>query len=152
VCRDIPAERKEFLVFLSEFSGSVPGKAVAFSAAFAKAVEAGKAAGNGAKPAPMFLVEPSNPLAKGYSPPKAAWHVPEGVCGFAWVNVSPGNCSFAKWLVKNGFARKAYGGGVDIWISDFGQSMERKEACANAVAEVIRNEVGVKAYARSRMD
>ena len=50
------------------------------------------------------------------------WHAPEGVCGFAWVKVSPGNSSFAKWLVKNKMARKGYYGGVEINISDFRRS------------------------------
>jgi hypothetical protein len=126
-------------------------KAVAFEAAFAKASAAGKAAGEAAKPTAMMMVEPSNPL-NANSVPKAMWHVPEGACGFAWVNVSPGNSPFANWLKKNNLARKAYAGGVDIWISDFGQSMERKEACAYAMAKVLKEELGVNCYASSRMD
>ena len=126
-------------------------KSAAFEAAFAKASAAGKAAGEGAKPQAMMVVQPSNPL-NDNSVPSAMWHVPEGVCGFAWVNVSPGNSPFANWLKKNKLARKAYGGGVDIWISDFGQSVERKEACASAMAKVLKEELGVNAYASSRMD
>ena len=80
------------------------------------------------------------------------YYEPEGMCGFAWVKIRPGNSSFAKWLVKNKLARSAYGGGVDIWISGFNQSVERKEACARAMAEVLRNELGVNAYADSRLD
>jgi len=127
-------------------------KAAVFEAAFAKAAAAGQAAGEAAKPRAMMVVEPSNPLASGYSVPKAMWHVPEGACGFAWVNVSPGNSPFANWLKKNKLARKAYSGGVEIWISDFGQSVERKEACAYAMAKVLKEELGVNVYASSRMD
>jgi len=129
-------------------------KFAAFEAAYNKAAEAGRAAGEAKVPRPMMVVQPSNPL-NDNSVPKAMWHVPEGVCGFAWVNVSPGNSSFAKWLVKNKLARKAYGGGVDIWISAFNQSVERKEACANAMAEVLKAEVGsnsLRIYASSRLD
>jgi hypothetical protein len=68
------------------------------------------------------------------------------------VIVSPGNCPFANWLKKNGSARKAYNGGVQIWIGDFGQSQERKEACARAIAKSLREELGVKAYADGRLD
>jgi hypothetical protein len=124
-------------------------KYAAFEAAYAKAAAAGMAAGEAAKPRAMMVVEHSdaNPLV-----PKRMWHEPEGMCGFAWVNVSPGNSPFANWLKKNKLARKAYGGGVDLWVSAHGQSVERKEAHAYAMAEVLRNELGVKAYASSRLD
>jgi hypothetical protein len=130
-------------------------KYAAFEAAFAKASAAGRAAGEAAKPRAMMVVEPSDPLAKGYSVPKAMWHVPEGVCGFAWVKVGPGNSSFAKWLMKNKLARKSYYGGVEINISAFNQSKERKEACANAMAKVLNEELAdskLRIYASSRMD
>lgn len=126
-------------------------KHAAFEAAYNKAAEAGRAAGEAAKPHAMMVVQPSDPL-NDNSVPKAMWHVPEGMCGFAWVNVSPGNSPFANWLKKNKLARKAYGSGVDIWISAFGQSVERKEACASAMAKVLRDELGVNAYASSRLD
>jgi hypothetical protein len=129
-------------------------KYAAFEAAYAKAAAAGQAAGEAAKPRAMMVVQPSNPL-NDNSVPKAMWHVPEGVCGFAWVKVSPGNSPFANWLKKNKLARKAYGSGVDIWISAFGQSMERKEACAYAMAKVLNEELAsnsLQIYASSRMD
>lgn len=129
-------------------------KYAAFEAAYGKAVAAGQAAGEAAKPRAMMVVEHSNPL-DANSLPKRMWHEPEGMCGFAWVNVSPGNAPFANWLKKQKLARKAYGGGVDIWISDFGQSVERKEACANAMAKVLKEELGsnsLSIYASSRLD
>jgi hypothetical protein len=78
-----------------------------------------------------------------------------GVCGFAWVDVRPATCSFARWLVKNGLASKAYSGGVRIRISEFGQSLERKEAAAQAMAGVLTASpllAGVRIHAGSRMD
>lgn len=129
-------------------------KYASFEAAMAKASAAGRAAGEAAKPAAMMVVQPSNPL-NDNSVPKAMWHAPEGVCGFAWVKVSPGNSPFANWLKKNKLARKSYYGGVEINISDFGQSMERKEACANAMALALNEELagqGLQIYASSRMD
>jgi hypothetical protein len=122
-----------------------------FEAAYNKAVAAGKAAGEAKAPVPMVVAEHADPL-NDRSPVNRAWHCAEGACGFAWVRVRPGNCSFAKWLVKNGHARPAYEGGVDIWISAFNQSVERKEACARAMAEVFRSELGVNAYSDSRLD
>lgn len=129
-------------------------KYAAFEAAFEKAVEAGKAAGLAKVPQPMMVSEHANPL-NDASPVKRAWLVESGVCGFAWVSVSPGNSSFAKWLVKSKLARKSYYGGVEISVSDFGQSMERKEACASAMAEVLKAELGsnsLRIYSNSRMD
>jgi hypothetical protein len=73
-------------------------------------------------------------------------------CGFAWVNIKPGYSAFAKWLVKNEYARKdSYYGGVTIWVGEFDQSMYHKETFAERLAEIFR-ENGIKAYANSRMD
>jgi hypothetical protein len=123
-----------------------------FRALFDKAYEAGLAAGKAAIPATMVVGSPSTPLGNDIDPSKPVYFVNEGCCGFAWVNVSPGNCRFANWLKKNGLARKAYGGGVDIWCREFGQSMTRKEAWADAFADVCRDAGVPRCYAGSRMD
>lgn len=99
---------------------------------------------------PMVVQQHANVMDDS-SPVTQSWYVSDGVCGFAWVTVRPGNCSFAKWLVKNNLARSAYGGGVSIWISQFNQSMQKKECYADAFAKVLRD-AGIKAYAGSRMD
>ncbi len=122
-----------------------------FESVFNEANRAGFAAGEAAKPAAMVVSERANPL-NDASPVSREWYVADGVCGFAWVTVSPGNCSFAKWLVKNKLAKKAYGGGVSIWISGHGQSMQRKEAHASTMAAILSSKLGVSAYADSRMD
>lgn len=116
-----------------------------FSALVARAAAAGRVAGNAIVPRHM-VVYGGRP---GEVPVR--YDVPEGPCGFAWINVSPGNSPFANYLKKNGIAHKAYRGGVDIWVGDYGQSLDRKEAHANAYAEVLR-EAGIRAYADSRMD
>lgn len=121
-----------------------------FEALMAEAWEAGVAAGNAARPSVMIVEERANPL-DDLSPLRQQWIEPEGPCGFAWVNIYPANSSFGRWALKTGAARKAYGGGLEIWISLFNQSVERKEACASAMAAVLRRG-GLQAYANSRLD
>jgi hypothetical protein len=123
-----------------------------FEAVFNEANRAGFAAAEAMTPRAMVVASHANPLDDS-SPVEKAWYVADGVCGFAWVKVVPGNSSFAKWLVKAGIAKgRAYGGGVSIWISAHNQSMERKETHARVMAEVLRAKLGIKAYAESRMD
>lgn len=122
-----------------------------FSELYSKAQAAGVLAASGAKVAPMVVYEADvlsgQPVAGGKS-----WFVEDGVCGFAWVNVKPGNCAFANWLKAKGYGRAdSYAGGVCIWISDYNQSLQRKEAHAHAMAKVL-SDAGIKAYAGSRMD
>jgi hypothetical protein len=73
-----------------------------------------------------------------------------GVCGFAWVKVKA-NTSFGSWLRTVKGEKLSYTGGYDIWVREGGQSMERKEAFAEAFAEVL-TKYGIEAYAESRMD
>jgi len=102
------------------------------------AIAAGRAAGLGVVPQPMYI--------QGYAP------VMDGACGFAWVNVKPANSAVAKRLVARGMARKdGYYGGVTVWISDYNQSMTRKEAHARAFAATLAA-AGIRAYSASRMD
>ena len=115
-----------------------------FRAIYEEAQLAGRAAGELAVPEPMVIV--------GYE------HEPvnDGVCGFAWVNVRPGNSSFARWLKKENLGRTdSYAGGVTIWISAWGQSYERKMAHAQAMAESLKSHpllAGAKVYASGRLD
>jgi hypothetical protein len=78
--------------------------------------------------------------------------VTEGVCGFAWVNVKPGNSAFARYLKETNVARKdSYYGGVTVWVSHFNQSYERKMAYARAFAGVLQQH-GINAHAMGRLD
>jgi hypothetical protein len=79
------------------------------------------------------------------------WVEESGMCGFAWVVVKAANKGFGHWLLKSGRARKSYYGGAEIWVSEFGQSYERKSAMASAMATVF-NEAGFDSYAGSRLD
>jgi hypothetical protein len=127
------------------------GRYAKFEAAYAEAYKAGCEAAAACTPTPMVVAERSNPL-NDLSAVRQAWHVPEGVCGFAWVKIPKGNSSFARWLAKVSKARKSYYGGFEINIREYGQSMQRKEAHARAMAKVLNEKLGVEAYADSRMD
>lgn len=78
------------------------------------------------------------------------YYVADGVCGFAWINV-PGNSAFGKFLKNEKGCRTGYPKGINWWISEYNQSMERKEAFAYAAAKVLQK-YGIKAQAYSRMD
>jgi hypothetical protein len=118
---------------------------------FRKAQAAGLAAGNAAKPTAMVVGTPKNFLGDEIDYTKRTYYVSEGVCGFAWVTIRPGNSSLARHARRLGIGGRAYGGGVRIWVDEYNQSMERKEKHAHAFADVLR-EHGVEAYAQSRMD
>lgn len=84
-----------------------------------------------------------------------AWLVAEGVCGFAWIVVTPATSSFARWCSKNKIGYKAYQGGWTISANDLvpnaGQSYERKLAAMNAAAAVLRGH-GISCRVQSRLD
>jgi len=113
------------------------------SALWDVAYKVGMAAGEAILPVPMTVVNSHNPNER--------YHVSEGMCGFAWVNVKPGTSKFARWLKTNADGYKDYHGGISVWISEFGQGIARKEACAKAIARVLRL-AGITAYGQSRLD
>jgi hypothetical protein len=123
-----------------------------FAEVFAAAERAGRVACGAARPTPMIVTERMNPLDDA-SPVKRAWHVPEGVCGFAWITIRPGTSAAARYAVKRCGAKRAYGGGVSIWLGfeAGGMFLERKEAYAGAYAGVLRA-AGIRAYSESRID
>jgi hypothetical protein len=116
---------------------------------------AGMAAGNGKTPTPMivgtakgFVGEAANQIDEA----KPTYYVPSGVCGFAWIVIEDGRSGYARWTKKNvKNSHKNYYGGWAVWCFEFGQSMERKEAYADAYAQVLKSR-GIAAYAQSRMD
>jgi hypothetical protein len=80
-----------------------------------------------------------------------SWHVPGGVCGFAGV-VMPGNRGLGAWLRKRKVGHRHWPTGWYVSTNGADQSMERAEAAAHAMAEVLR-EAGVeRVYSHSRMD
>ncbi len=99
----------------------------------------------------VMVVREENILINNVPVGDKVYYEPDGACGFAWVVIRPGNSPFANWLKKVGKARKHWQSGVCIWISDYNQSMAKKEAHAYAMAKVFAA-AGIKAYADSRMD
>ena len=87
-------------------------KVADFKGLFATAVCAGGEAGKALQPVPMLVGSAKSLFGSEMDHSKPVYYVADGVCGFAWVNVRPGNSAFAKWLVKNDSGRKiesAYG-------------------------------------------
>ena len=75
-------------------------------------------------------------------------------CGFAWVDIKErSNSKLGKALQGVGFRKSWQSGVLQLWdpAQHRGQSMDCKEAGAEAYAEVLRN-YGIKAYAGSRAD
>lgn len=120
-----------------------------------KAHQAGITAALAKVPTPMIVGTPTRPFGNDIDYTEQTYIVPGGVCGFAWVWTS--GRGFGGWLLKNGHAKYHYGGGVSVWVGRDQhpvlntQSMEIKEAYADAYAEVCR-QAGVTAYGQSRMD
>lgn len=113
-----------------------------FGSLYETAHAAGMAAGYGSTPNPMVVSEVGG---EGKS-----WYVSEGACGFAWVTIK-GTTPFARWAKGAKKASKAYPTGYWFWVSEFGQSVDRKEKYARAFAKVL-NEHGIEAFANSRLD
>lgn len=125
---------------------------IEFTKIYDEAHAAGMAAGKGATPTPMIVGTPTNFFSNDIDMSKPVYHVPDGPCGFAWVIIKPGTSAFAKWMNDAGHSRKDhYYGGVCVWVSGFSQSMARKEAYADAFADVLKKH-GIKAVSMSRMD
>ena len=126
-------------------------KLAKFEWILSEAIAAGDKAMKECVPTPMVVQQHSQPF-NDNSPVVKQWDVPDGVCGFAWVVVTPGTSSFARFLRKKGYTGSDYySGGVTIHADGGGQSMERKIAWASAVAGVLQDN-GIDASTRSRMD
>ena len=83
-----------------------------------------------------------------------AQHGEDWYCGFAWVTVyEKGSTKLGRALKSVGF-KPAYGGGLQLWNpSGHGtQSMSVKEAGASAAARILKERLGVTAYAGGRAD
>lgn len=122
------------------------------SSLYAKADAAGRAAVEKLKVVPMVVGHAKGVFGNDIDYSRETYFVEDGVCGFAWVNVKPANSKFAKFLKENLRARNdSYLGGVSLSISQYNQSLQKKEAYAYAFAKVLE-EAGIRAYANSRMD
>ena len=119
---------------------------------YTEAHSAGMAAGHGCTPTPMVVGTPTTPLGDDIDYTKDTYYVSDGMCGFAWINIKPARGKFVTWLKKADIGRKDnYYGGYTIWVSEFGQSVTRKENYARAFAKVLGDN-GITAYNMSRLD
>jgi hypothetical protein len=152
----------------------------AFQDLIRRADAAGEQAVADATVVPMVVYSPRDPVASllggddgGPDPNQPVYHVPDGVCGFAWVNAKASATEgrkFLNWLKGSVKSSKpfsdvqpastqaprldSYYKGVSIWIGGFNQSMQKKEAYGRAFAKVL-NEAGIDGlgvYCMSRMD
>jgi len=116
---------------------------------YVEAYEAGLSAGNDAD-TPKFIVGDAIGLSNeiDYSKPT---FIMDGLCGFAWVNISPARGAFVNYLKSREVGSKGYYGGYQIWVREFGQSVDRKTAFARAFADVL-NKYGINASVGSRLD
>lgn len=125
----------------------------------AEADAAGRAAVAVAKVTPMIVGSAKSLFSNEIDYSQPTEFVEDGVCGFAWINVYPefkGNTKLGKEerkvLERLGFSKdwennkRFY-----LWVSDFNQSMQKKETYARAYAKVLSAN-GVTASSMSRMD
>jgi hypothetical protein len=112
--------------------------------------DAGKLAAEALRPVPMIVGQAKSLFGNEIDPAKPSYFVADGVCGFAWVKFK-GNTPWGRWAKKAGLARSSYPSGLQISVSAYNQSMQKKEAYAQAYAKVLRDN-GVDAYADSRLD
>lgn len=123
-----------------------------FSTIYNNAHVAGLKAVKTVTPTPMVVGSPTNLFGNDIDYSKKTYFVEGGVCGFAWIIIKPGTSKFAKWMKENGYAHtNSYEGGISMWVSDFGQSYERKMAYARAFADSL-TDAGIKAYSNGRLD
>ena len=111
---------------------------------------AGNAAVANAQIIPMIVTGRANPL-DDTSEIKEQYFVDDGVCGFASVIIKPANSRMANYIKQTRRTYKNYYGGLSMPVSEFNQSLQKKEAYAGAFAEVLRA-AGIEAYVDSRMD
>ena len=118
----------------------------------------GYAAVQTARVVPMVVGQETSLFSGVIDETKTTYFVEDGICGFAWVSVYPankGNTRLGKderrALEAVGFRNNDYEKSYQLWISNFNQSMQKKEAYADAYAKVLRGH-GIRAYSGSRMD
>ena len=100
---------------------------------------------------PMVVGTPTELFGNESDWDKSTYHVSDGVCGFAGVVIKPARGKFVSYLKSLGMGYKHYYGGWYVSVREFGQSMTRKEAYAEAFAKVLTEE-GMSCYVDSRMD
>ena len=111
----------------------------------------GMDAGRAASVTPMIVGSPSTPFGSDIDYSKKTYFVEGGACGFAGVVIKPARGKFVSYLKSIGIGNKHYYGGYYVSVREFGQSLARKEAYAEAYAKILSEE-GMSCYVDSRMD
>lgn len=142
--------RAKWLEMIREKANGKDEKEACFKKIWAEALAAGREAGERHLPRAMVL-EMHSKILDDTSPVVERYVVPQGICGFAWVRISPATCSFARWLKKNEQCGIGYYGGLEYHVREYGQSFEKKLAAAEAIAGVLITH-GISAHADSRLD
>ena len=131
-----------------------------------KALQAGEDALNACVPIPMIVQEHAN-MMDDSSQVIQSYHVPDGVCGFAWIKISLTSTpsrQFINALKKaklatadinsfkdEPFKKSNYHGGYLYWVRQGNQSLQKKETFAGAFAKTLI-EAGITCHTGSRMD
>ncbi len=120
--------------------------------AFEAAHAAGKAACEAAKPTPVTWVE--SDLFGNVAEDAERYRCDEGLCGFAWVKFKGADrrTKWGKYLYNREDTSLDGYNKIHMWIRAGGQSVERKEAYAEAFCEVMVEEYGIECYHLSRLD
>jgi hypothetical protein len=116
---------------------------------YVEAYEAGLNAGKDAD-TPKFIVGDAIGLSDEIDFSKKTY-ILDGLCGFAWINISPARGAFVNYLKSRQVGSKGYYGGYEIWVREFGQSVDRKTAFARAFCDVLHKH-GINASVGSRLD
>ena len=118
---------------------------------------AGRVAVENLEVKPMVVQEHQN-MIDDSSPVVNSYYVADGVCGFAWINIRPASkagrndCPFVTWCRAHGIGSFSdYEKAWNIWVSEYNQSMQKKEAYAEAVVTILQK-YGIRASSGSRMD
>lgn len=160
----LPEKSKLEVKTLKPFSirmGEKPTGKKDYRKIFFEAIRAGENEMAKCVPTPMIVEQHSNPLDDN-SPVTQQWHVPGGVCGFAWIHF---RCKgetgkFIREMKKKGIAgtditcsisKDNYRGGYLYWVHHGNQSMELKIAFARGFAEYMGKQ-GIECTTGSRMD
>lgn len=142
--------RENWKRMITQKSGVTKTREFEFVKIFHEAHLAGQVAAVAHAPRPMVVVQHRDAFDDN-SEVVQQWQVNDGVCGFAWIRITPGTCSAARFGTKHCGFTKHYGGGVSKWVSEFGQSYEKKMKYAEAYASVL-NQYGIKSHAGGRLD
>ena len=131
----------------------------AFEALMEKADAVGREAVANLKVTPMIVGKSKSLFSNEIDYSEPVEYIADGVCGFAWISIYPefkGNTRLGKqeravleeFEFEQDYSNKAK---YTRWVSDFGQSLERKTAYANAAAAVFAS-AGIRAFGQSRID